>query len=255
MAVKQCLIYCRCGGGNVAENLHGQLFPLFQEADADVFELHDLCAYSVNEKEVLNSISEKYQKKVIIACYPRAIKHMFIQGGINFGDFDFISFKELNPGQIGSKLKEIFSFGKGTYQYKVLKNSLDVPAWFPIIDYSRCTHCGKCARFCLFGVYQFKNKSLSVVNPLACKNLCPACGRTCPSSAIIFPRLAEKTALAGGQPGIIKIDTEGQSLFAQLNDRNKNRRNILRQGVIQQAEEERRKALSEIRNLQINKDK
>jgi hypothetical protein len=53
--------------------------------DIDVYELHDLCAFSVNEKEVLNTIGSKYQQKIVVACYPRAVKNMLIQSGVDFG--------------------------------------------------------------------------------------------------------------------------------------------------------------------------
>lgn len=254
MAVKQCLIYCRCGGENVSESLHGQLTSLIKKFNTDVIELHDLCAYSVNEKEVLKSISEKYHKKTIIACYPRAVKHMLIQGGIDIGNYNFISFKELNPEQIEKMLKNELTLPEGMADYQIFKNSLDVPAWFPVIDHTRCTYCGKCSKFCLFGVYKFSKGSLEVVNPLSCKNFCPACGRTCPANAIMFPRLAEKSVLAGAEPGEIKINIEEQSLFNQLNERNRNRKSIFRQGVVQLAEEERKKALAEFKKMQFKKE-
>ena len=253
MAIKQCLIYCRCGGENVSDELHRQLASLIGKFNLDVFELHDLCAYSINEKEVLNSISEKYPKKIVMACYPRAVKSLLAQGNIDLGDYDFISFKELNSVQIESKLKNDFGLEKGEAQYRVLENSLDVPAWFPVIEESRCTICGKCARFCLFGVYKYDKKNLNVVNPLACKNLCPACGRACPSMAIMFPRLAEKTTLAGAEPGTFTLNTEQTNLLGQLQNRNRNRKSILREGLMQQAEEERRKALEEFKNISTRK--
>jgi ferredoxin len=126
-------------------------------------------------------------------------------------------------------------------------SKLDVPAWFPVIDQSLCTLCGQCARFCMFGVYAYDKKSLTVVNPLACKNNCPACGRTCPASAIMFPRLAENSVLAGAEPGEKKTAVTGKEagLFVLLNERNQVRRNIFRQGVIKMAEAERKKALEE----------
>ena len=90
---------------------------------------------------------------------------------------------------------------------------------------------------------------MTVVNPLACKNNCPACGRTCPTSAIMFPRLAENSVLAGATPGEKQAQPGGkkEGLFVLLNERNQTRKNIFRQGVVQMAEEERRKALGEFK--------
>ncbi|MFW5773635.1 MAG: hypothetical protein ACOCWD_03040, partial [Tangfeifania sp.] len=215
--------------------------------DADVFELQDLCALTVNEKDVLNAIGKNFERKIIVACYPRAIKNMFRQSGIEFGDFEVLNFKELSASQIFSDLETDFQIPKGEARYQVQASDLDVPAWFPVIDESRCNLCGKCARFCLFGVYSYNKKSLKVVDPLACKDKCPACGRTCPTEAIMFPRLDENTVLAGAEPGEKKVSIDKGSLLTTLNARNQNRRTIFRPGVVQQAEEERKKAIAEFK--------
>lgn len=60
--------------------------------------------------------------------------------------------------------------------------------WFPVIDFERCTACGQCAAFCLFGVYETDGQSVRVAQPQKCKNNCPACARVCPQLAIIFPK-------------------------------------------------------------------
>jgi ferredoxin len=201
----------------------------------------------VNEPDVLKAIDSEFQKKIVIACYPRAVKNMLKQGGVDFGEFEVLNFKELTAVEIFSQLKEKYQIKEGKALFQKQISGLEVPAWFPVIDESRCTLCGKCARFCLFGVYTFDKKSLKVINPLACKDKCPACGRTCPTSAIMFPRLAENTVLAGDEPGNKKMTVDTGSLLMTLNARNQNRRNIFRQGVVEQAEEERRKALEELK--------
>ena len=97
----------------------------------------------------------------------------------------------------------------------------------------------------------YSNKKLKVVNPLACKNLCPACARTCPSFAVMFPKLAEGGVLAGAIPGELNqpvVVNEGK-LAARLSQRNQLHRSVLNSGFLQQAEEERRKALNEMKNL------
>jgi NAD-dependent dihydropyrimidine dehydrogenase PreA subunit len=60
--------------------------------------------------------------------------------------------------------------------------------WFPVIDYDRCTACGQCAAFCIFGVYTHQPDRVLVTRPANCKNNCPACARVCPAGAIIFPK-------------------------------------------------------------------
>ncbi len=71
------------------------------------------------------------------------------------------------------------------------------PRWYPVIDDSRCTGCRKCVDFCLFGVYALSGGDVVVSNPDNCKNGCPACARTCPQRAIIFPHYFADAAIAG----------------------------------------------------------
>lgn len=248
MEKKSCVLFCRCKAEVISPESLENISAGLKNFDTDVFELQDLCAMTLHEKDVLNSIGNEFQHKIIIACYPRAVKNMFRQNGVEFSDFEVLNFKELSAGVIFSKLENDFKIPKGEARYRIQISDLDVPAWFPVIDESLCTLCGKCARFCLFGVYSYDKKSLKVVDPLACKNSCPACGRTCPTSAIIFPRLAENTILAGDEPNGKKIAIDKGSLLMTLNARNQNRRNIFRQGVVEQAEEERRKALEEFKS-------
>lgn len=247
MAGRPCVIFCRCGGKVIPKEKENELASGLKNLDADIFEVTDFCAFSLNEKDFLNTVGGKYPEKIIIACYPRAVKNLLIQGGIRFENPEVFNFKELSSYTILSKLREDYKLSDGEARYEARQTSLEVPAWFPVVEQSRCTFCGKCARFCLFGVYRFGKKHLEVANPLACKNNCPACGRNCPTSAIMFPRLAEKSVLAGAEPEGEANAAKQDNLFLLLNERNQNRKDIFRFGVISQAEEERRKALEEIK--------
>ncbi len=243
MGKKTCMLFCLCKAPVISSETLEKISIGLKNFDTDVFELQDLCAMTLYEKDVLHKIGEAFEQKIIVACYPRAIKNMFRQNGVEFGEFEVLNFRELSAENIFAKLENEFQIQKGEARYQVQISDLDVPAWYPVIDESLCNQCGKCARFCLFGVYSFDKKKLNVVDPLACKDQCPACGRTCPTSAIIFPRLAENTVLAGDETSGKKIGIDKGSLLSTLNARNQNRRNIFRQGVVEQAEEERRKAL------------
>ncbi len=251
MESKIGVLFCKCGAGIFSVIESEKLAKLLDELQADVYELQDLCALSIHEKEFLNEIGKSYNQKIIIACYPRAIENLFKQNKIDFGNFVVINFREKLASTILEKLKERYNIPDGSAHYQVKKSELTVPAWFPIIDESRCTLCGQCSHFCLFGVYHFNKKALSVVNPLACKNNCPACGRICPGSAIIFPRLAESSVLTGAIPGDVSITAkpaDNGHLFALLNERNKRRTSIFRPDLVQKAEEERNKAIDELKN-------
>jgi len=72
------------------------------------------------------------------------------------------------------------------------------PRWYPVLDPDRCTHCGQCVDFCLFGVYERREGRVTVVHPDNCKPGCPACARVCPDGAIMFPHYTDGIA---GVPG------------------------------------------------------
>lgn len=256
MNKQNCLIYCNCGAGIIADKKQKDLADSFKKLNIDVFELHDICAFSLNEKEFFSSIDRDYEKVFIVACYPRAIDNIFAQNNISLSNYEVINFRELASGKIVDIISEKMIEAKSAVKYLVKKSNLKVPAWYPVIDKERCTLCGQCAKFCVFGVYKFNKKSLEVVNPLSCKNNCPACGRTCPASAIVFPRLPENSVLSGAEPGndektVQPVKKEG--LFTLLNERNSQRRNIFKQGVMQKAEAEKLKAIEEFKKAQLKK--
>jgi NAD-dependent dihydropyrimidine dehydrogenase PreA subunit len=61
-----------------------------------------------------------------------------------------------------------------------------------VIDRGRCTDCGQCLEFCLFGVYERDaGGRVTVAVPGSCKDGCPACARICPQGAITFPLHAD----------------------------------------------------------------
>ena len=200
MEKQNCLVYCNCGAGIIAGEKQQALSESFRKLNIKVFELEDICALSLNEKDFFVALEEGFDKKYIVACYPRAIENIFAQNNITLSNYEVLNFRELSEEKIVETLTGKITSDPGEQSYEKVVSALEVPAWYPVIDKSRCTLCGQCARFCVFGVYKFNKKSLEVVQPLSCKNNCPACGRTCPASAIIFPRLPENSALSGAEP-------------------------------------------------------
>jgi ferredoxin len=248
---KTCILFCKCGAGVITSDKSDQIRAMLGTLEAELFQLVDFCGIVLNRKDFIEAIDKKYTRKIMIACYPRAIKNLLTQNSLAISGLEVLNFRELSVSQIESKLKTELSIPSGDVKEETIESGLEVPAWYPVIDQSLCTECGKCFKFCLFGVYTFCGKKLKVVNPLACKNNCPACGRNCPTSAIIFPRLKEVGVLAGAEPG-----TESQfigmanntNMISTLNQRSALRRNIFRAGLVEQAEAERRNALDELKN-------
>lgn len=86
--------------------------------------------------------------------------------------------------------------------------------WYPIHDKSRCTECGHCLQFCLFGVYEPDAAGkVRVANPDNCKTGCPACARICPRSAIMFPLYSKDPAIAGAPGQFVELNAEGRKLY------------------------------------------
>ncbi len=247
---KSCILFCNCGAGIITAEKSEQIKTMLKSFDTDLYQLDDFCGIAINRKDFIRAIDQKYERKIMVACYPRAIKNLLTQNDLELSGLEVLNFRELTAQGIESKLKNDFLFAEGQPTETNIQSGLDVPAWYPVIDQPLCTHCGKCFKFCLFGVYSFKDKQLKVVNPLACKNNCPACGRNCPTSAIIFPRLKETGVLAGAEPGAepqAKEFAMDSSLISTLNQRSALRRNIFRSGLMEQAEAERRKAIEEMK--------
>lgn len=86
--------------------------------------------------------------------------------------------------------------------------------WYPVLDRERCTACGRCLDFCLFGVYSRDGRRVVVAEPDKCKPGCPACARVCPAGAIMFPHYEADPAIAGA-PGA-EIATEDIDVDAFL---------------------------------------
>jgi NAD-dependent dihydropyrimidine dehydrogenase PreA subunit len=94
---------------------------------------------------------------------------------------------------------------------------LDAPSgvrWYPVVDESRCTHCGSCHQFCLFGVYALDGQSkVRIVHPDQCKPGCPACSRICPQGALMFPLYVRDAAIAGAPGKFPKPDASARKMY------------------------------------------
>ena len=166
------------------------------EAGYDVEVVSDLCELCQDKDEKVHEIA----KTTIVACYKKAVRSLMA-----FVDEDNITSLDLRSGNLGNVLegldiKSVPASADSKWQNKIasFKKKLGEDAWYPAIDKDLCAECGKCFEFCPFGVYEMIDDRVRVVNPRNCKNNCPACARSCPSSAIVFAKY-DRSPINGGE--------------------------------------------------------
>ena len=125
----------------------------------------DLCREAVSGRTFADD-------EMILACQTRAIRAMF------GAEVNCLDAQKIQPDAVRETVR-------------ALASPTDWIPWFPVIDENRCVNCGKCADFCMFGVYDKIDGHFRVVHPASCKTDCPACARICPANAIIFPKSKE----------------------------------------------------------------
>ncbi len=177
--------------------------------DLDV--VADLCEMAARGDPRLRGLTEA-EGAAVVACYPRAVKWLFAAADAPWtdGHVTVLNLREESPESIvaavlsgrggdnaecRSASADASAFaGAEAASAKVLRHSsfptpLAWVPWFPVIDYDRCTNCGQCLNFCLFGVFGRDGRGrVAVLRPEKCKTNCPACARVCPEAAIIFPK-------------------------------------------------------------------
>jgi len=218
-------------------------------------EIADLCGCAVDRKNEIHDIFSASDEILVVACYPRAVRLLLQNCGVETekSAINFLNFRALNEGQIFESVSNFLSGISEKSESLEIKNSTDWPSWYPMIDYTRCTACGQCSDFCLFGVYEKRDNKVVVINPKGCKNNCPACGRICPQTAIVFPKYEHDGAIAGSdtidelaeqQRQTQDVETIlGSNIYKALEMRKAKRQSIIRSTAMQQAITERDKAL------------
>lgn len=252
------ILFCNCGSDRIEPEKLLSVEKILKDANIDLIKISDLCGVSVHESEKLRNLFSADDEYLVVACYSRTLKLLFEKAGIEAGDYSikFVNYFESDNEEI---IRDTNSFNNSAEirQNALIEeiwNSTDWAPWFPIIDYERCTSCGQCADFCLFGVYDKVEGKINVINPQECKNNCPACARICPQTAIIFPKYKPGGAI-GGSDVIDEISEQKRQaedintilngdIYSALEKRKMKRKSIIKDEAMNKAIEERLNALN-----------
>ncbi len=251
------IVFCHCGGEREQSPLFAELAGYLQQQQGHVIILSDMCGLAVNRRQELKQLFGSGEKYLLIGCYQRTMKQLLDKVVDKPVEAEFVNVLEAGSAEDVKDKISAFIQPAETGKFSVMKDDSGWPSWYPVIDYQRCTACGQCADFCLFGVYEKTDSLVKVVNPKGCKNNCPACARICPSTAIIFPKYKNGGAIAGSdqidevaehQRKLQDIETiMGDDIYAALAQRKAKRQSIIREEVLRKAHEERDKALNELK--------
>jgi len=186
-------LVCRCSqAGLLSEAAVQRAIAVLKEAGVRVTIVPDLCRLAGSPDDPPDCLAGA-ELLGVVACHERAVKWLMTAAGIARGGRE-IHCVDIRSGA-EEKLDRLLASGSlAEREGQVLELADDgswIP-WFPVIDYERCTSCGQCHSFCLFGAFSRDDDGrVSVTHPQSCKTNCPACARICPEVAIIFPKLEE----------------------------------------------------------------
>ena len=246
------IIYCNCGGERIPAAVKQPVETILHNSRVNCTIVTDLCGISALSKDLVPGIFHRDTDYIVIGCYKRTMDLLFRQAGISTPMPEIsahINLIEQSADEAVEKIAAFCSNSLGPAETRQITEDSGWPSWYPVIDQSRCTHCGQCADFCLFGVYERSDDQVKVVNPQGCKNNCPACARICPSTAIIFPKYAHGGAIGGSDEIDEKAEQQrqtrdiekilGDDLYEALERRKAKRKSIIREEIMLKAMAER----------------
>jgi ferredoxin len=250
------IVFCKCNSERINSERLKELENKLRKFNIEICVLSDLCQLSVLCKDNLRDVFQAGNEYLIIGCYERSLKLLLNQIIVDHNSISigYINTFELTDDEVIQRVSSFSENSNQPHSINAIGIKSDWPSWFPLIDYSRCSGCGQCADFCLFGVYEKTEGSVIVVNPQDCKNNCPACARICPQTAIVFPKYKEGGAIGGSdeidevseqtrQAADIRNFLEGD-IYSALEQRKTKRRSVIRQEEMKKALDERQNALN-----------
>jgi ferredoxin len=255
--MRKKIVFCNCGGTLLKEEYKEEIIGSLKKENIAFIMVSDLCGLCVSQKQDISNLLSSSGEILIVACHPRAVKVLLNNYEIESeaSTLQFTTFLKQDAAHLLEEIRTFLDNEENTGLREEIKTSSDWPAWYPLIDYSRCSACGQCADFCLFGVFERNENEneVRVVNPQGCKNNCPACARICPSTAIIFPKYEQGGAIAGDEAinemeELLRQQKDldeilGGEIYQALEKRKLKRQSIIRNDALQEAIKEREQAL------------
>ncbi len=195
MATRNQVLLCNCADAGIGgEDSRLAVRDGLRARGVPFAVLPDLCRLAANRDAALLQMADD-GTLTIIACHPRAVHGMLVAAGITLDEsgLRLLDLRTMDAEVILDAISEASPVDMPPSSHD------DWRPWFPVIDYDRCSNCGQCLSFCLFGVYSRSPEgNVIVTNPRSCKYNCPACARICPQVAIMFPKLGDQESPLNG---------------------------------------------------------
>jgi len=215
------ILYCHCAyAGVIPEETRRTVRAALAHADGRVETVADLCGRAAEGDPLLRRLASADAGPLhVVACYPRAVRWLFEFAGATLPGSATVHNMRTEAAEtilrrLGLRLEPASDAEDArrrsvpAAQHPGKPEPAPFPEkppngwvpWYPVIDYSRCRSCKQCFEFCIFGAFEVDaDGRVRVAHPAKCKLNCPACGRVCPASAIIFPKFPDGGPIAGDE--------------------------------------------------------
>jgi ferredoxin len=255
------ILFCRCGGERIDGSMITSVEKIVKDIHVPVTVLTDLCGLAARKNQQLVDLFRTDTDYLVIGCYRRTMNLLIdqVREAPEPWSAEHCNMLEDPLVTVMEKIRNFSENVIGDPVFRELTDDSGWPSWYPVIDEIRCTHCGQCADFCLFGVYEKTDDRILVVNPEGCKNNCPACARICPSAAIVFPKYANGGAIGGSEVFDEQAELQrqakdieqflGDDLYLALERRKAKRKSIIRDDSMAKALAERAQAKSSMKKM------